>query len=240
MSKEEVGGIPRQMSSTPSAGAEGAGRDAEPSAGWRRKQGPVEALCREIGFPFDYRLERPDVFVAFVRELVGEIADQRDMAERIAHLTNKPPSEGSAEVLALAVAMLAEPTEERAAAVHDAADVLNLEDRVPTDHTIDMLVSCASAIRFGLVDKFGLESRHAAEAANHVWKQVYGVSRFDSATPAWEKDWARQKLTSALISLLPASGASHPQPNDTPADQAAAQPLARPREAINPKDSPHA
>lgn len=174
------------------------------AARWRDR-GPVWALCEEIGFPFDPRLERVDLFVAFVGELVREVEERRDMAARIAHVTGKPPSEGSAEVLALATAMLkaqgVAELRERASAVHDASWRLNPDDAYPTDHLIDMLSSCASAIRFGLESP--CRSRHAADAAQHVWKQVYGVSRFDSLTPAWEKDWARQKLASAILSLLP-------------------------------------
>lgn len=54
-----------------------------------------------------------------------------------------------------------------------------------------------------LCDESPCASRHAASAAQHVWKRVYGVSRFDSETPAWEKAWARTKLQSAILSLLP-------------------------------------
>lgn len=179
-----------------------------PTASRFGPKGPVRTLCEEIGFPFDPRLERRDVFVAFVAALVEEVRGKRYIAEQLVRAGCPAPSEGSATVLALTDAMLADPSEATASAVHDACWRLNPEGAYPTDHLIDMLSSCASAIRFGLEEPW--RSRHAAAAANHVWKQVYGVSRFDSATGAWEKDWARQKLVGALISLLPAQQAEAP------------------------------
>ncbi len=168
--------------------------------------GVVEALCKEIGFTFDPRLERSDVLIAFVRELVCEIADRRHMAEVVSRRFGKTgPSDGSSEVLELAGVMLAAATDEErialAAKVHDACDRLNPDDAYPTDHLIDMVSSCASAVRFGL--KMPAMSRHAAAAADHVWKQVYGISRFDRHTPAWGKAWAREKLLTAIVGMLP-------------------------------------
>lgn len=197
----------------------------------RPGKGPVQILCEEIGFAFDRRLERSEVLVAFVGQLVGEVASIRDVQASVAELTLKSPSDGSAEALALAQAMLLAPSdqERRAAAevVHDACHRLNPEDAYPTDHLIDMLSSCASGIRFGLDERdLGISSRHAAAAAQHVWKQKYGVSLFDGNTPAWEKEWARGVLLSAIISLLPpminaAAPAAHaaqvvPQPREEP------------------------
>jgi hypothetical protein len=176
------------------------------------EKGPVRILCDEIGFRFDRRLERPDLLVAFVRELVAEVADMREMSARIAHLTGKSPSEASGEVLALAEHMLGAHGRSSllscAAAVHDASHRLNPDDAYPTDHLIDMLSSCASAVRFGLESPCA--SRHAAAAAQRVWKQIYGVGRFDSHTPAWENEWARAKLQDAITSLLPNVGGSGP------------------------------
>jgi hypothetical protein len=173
-------------------------------------KGPIRILCDEIGYPWDQRIERPDVLVAFVRSLVAEIAEHRDMAARIGHLTGKPPSEGSLTVLALAEGMLsvegASALTGGAILVHEACDRLNPDDAYPTDHIIDMLSACASAIRFGL--KTPCHSRHAADAAQEVWKQLYGVNRFDNHTPAWSKDWARSCLQNAILSLLPAESPS--------------------------------
>jgi hypothetical protein len=188
--------------------------------------GPVRHLCDEINFPFDKRLERWEVLVAFVRGLIAEVSVERDMAERITKYAGKPPSEGSAEVLALADDMLAAETAaeavSRSKVVHDACWRLNPDEAHPTDHLIDMLSSCASAIRFGL--EAPCHSRHAAAAADHVWKHLYGVSRFDSHTPAWQHDWARKNLLSAIIGLLPQSEASESNRKDgsSPQNQGAA------------------
>lgn len=166
----------------------------------KRPQGPVEILCKEIGYPFDKRLEKPDVLVAFVRVLVSHVAQMRALQEQIKDVTGKAPSAGSAEVLARTLDMLAANDPEtlipKAAAVHELSDELNPDEAYPTDHLIDMLSSCASAIRFGL--EVPCHSRHAAEAANHVWKRLYGVSLFDSFTPAWEKDWACAQFRAAV------------------------------------------
>jgi hypothetical protein len=184
-------------------------RELATTTGSALERGPVRILCDEIGFPWDRRLEHSSVLVAFVRRLVDEIERLRWMQEQVMKMGGKGPSKGSGEVLLRSRAMLAEPCWDglvsTAAEVHDACHRLNPEDAVPTDHLIDMLSSCASAIRFGLEDRGGMSSRHAAAAAQHVWAQVYGVSLFDGRTPAWEKDWARQMLTEALISLLPSS-----------------------------------
>jgi len=163
--------------------------------------GPIRILCDEIGFPFDPRLERPDLLIAFVAELVEAVARQHDMAVQLEPYSGKPTPEASLVVLALSRAMLtAHKPRAYAVAVHDAAHELNPEDAYPTNHTIDQLSSCASAIRFGLESP--CKSRHAASAANHVWKQTYGISLFDGDSPAWGREWARSKLQAAIISLM--------------------------------------
>lgn len=169
-------------------------------------KGPMRILCDEIGFPFDRRLEREDLFVAFVRELFAEIDSQRWLLDRVSKVGGKPPSEASGEVLGLARRMFdanLSRTYRRAMAVqvHDACRLHNPDDAYPTDHLIDMISSCASAIRFGL--EAPCRSRHAAEAARHVWGQAYGISRFDNETPEWLHSWSRMRLISALVSLLP-------------------------------------
>jgi hypothetical protein len=167
-------------------------------------------LCDEIGFVWHPRLERLDIFVAFVRALQIEVGLQRQMQAYIAaNIGGKPPSDGSAEVLALADEMLKGLTREAliegATLVHQACDRLNPEDAYPTDHLIDMLQSCASAIQFGLEIDKPYRSRHAAAAAQQIWKQLYGLARLDEHTTAWSKDWARAKLIEAVVSLLPGS-----------------------------------
>lgn len=166
-------------------------------------KGPVQLLCEEIRFPFDKRMERVDILVAFVAELVAVVRHSRELAQAIVKATGSPPSEGSGEVLELCDAMLAAEGEaaiiEAAASVHEACWRLNPEEAYPTDHLIDMLSSCAGALRFGLEQP--CRSRHAADAANHVWKRTYGINLFDRYTPEWSKLWARSKLQEAILSL---------------------------------------
>lgn len=179
----------------------------EAAAGSRPERGPVRFLCDEIGYPFDNRIERPEVLIAFVAELIAEIDQQHSLADQIKRYTGKEPPQDSLEAIELARAMLTAADPMAAAKiVHRACDTLNPEEAYPTNHTIDMISSCASALRFGL--ERPCSSRHAAAAASHVWRHVYGVSRFDRHTPAWEREWARSKLQSAIISLLPASQAA--------------------------------
>ena len=167
----------------------------------KRVRGPVELLCNEIGFAFHIGMERTEVIVAFVAELIAVIRHDREFAIILGGVTGVSPSEGSGEVLALCDAMLAEQKPEKiitaAEVVHEACCRLNPDEAYPTDHTIDMLSSCASALRFSL--ETPCRSRHAAEASNHVWRRTYGVSRFDQYTPEWSKSWARSKLQEAII-----------------------------------------
>lgn len=175
----------------------------------KRERGPVELLCQEIGFPWDRRLEREDVFVAFVRELVEAVAHRVDMAGRLSPFTGTAPSPETLRAVDLGRSMTAldlglsrAARMSVASALHDLSHEVNPDDpRHGCNHDVDMLSLCASAIRFGL--ETPCRSRHAAAAAQHVWKHVYGVTLFDSQTPAWEKEWARGRLSAAIISLLP-------------------------------------
>jgi hypothetical protein len=164
------------------------------------RKGPVEILCEEIDFHFHRSMEAPCILVAFVARLVGEIASERDMQAAISHVTGKPPSEQSAEALRLAQDMVSasDPGElvGRAALLHDFD---HNPGEGPCDHLIDMLSSCASAIRFGL--EVPCASRHAAHASNHVWRRLYGIRREDSITAHWSKHWARVQLQHAITDL---------------------------------------
>lgn len=119
----------------------------------------------------------------------------------------KAPSSDSAEVLRRiqelfllgGVAQTSQTLIDGAAEVHSFIHDVAPEDAYPCDHLIDMLSSCVSAVRFGLEKP--CHSRHAAEAANHVWKHKYGVRLFDSFTSAWETDWARAMLQEAITRL---------------------------------------
>lgn len=169
-----------------------------------REQGPIEILCKEIGFRFDPRMETDAILVSLVRVLVDEVATIREFAVGIVGLTGKMPSNDSGEVLQCVVKMLLSDASRAAligqsAATHDFIHEAYPDDTYPADHLIDMLSSCVSAIRFGL--ERPCHSRHAAEASNHIWKHKYGVSLFDSFTPAWQKDWARAMLQEAILRL---------------------------------------
>jgi hypothetical protein len=167
---------------------------------FEREKGPVEILCHEIGFRFDRSMETAPILAAFVRQLVRQVAHTRQMEAAISGLTGAAPSEESAEMLRLAENMLAasEPEEliARAARVHNFDP--NPDDG-PCDHLIDMLSSCASAIRFGLEKP--CHSRHAASAAQHIWRRTYGIRLEDDITPHWSKHWARVQLGRAITGL---------------------------------------
>jgi hypothetical protein len=168
-----------------------------------RDKGPVEILCGEIGFRFDKRLETVDMLVAFVAELVKHIAQRHEISKKIADICATKPSELADEGLRLVRHMLEAEDREtlirRAAALHDYSHRVN-PDEGPCDHYIDMLSSCASAIRFGL--EVPCRSRHAAAAAGHVWDKTYGIQQFDEFTSNWQKDWARAQVEQAIIGRM--------------------------------------
>jgi hypothetical protein len=138
-----------------------------------------------------------------VRVLVSEIDEMRTLVGAIALLTGKPPSEASGIVLERVRALLdCRSLVERdrlCAELHRFIDEVNPDEAYPTDHLIDMLNSCVSAVRFGL--EIPCRSRHAASAAGHVWEQRYGVTCQDAHTGRWKKDWARAKFQDALVLL---------------------------------------
>lgn len=163
--------------------------------------GPVASLCREIGFTPVIRGDGEQaVLVAFVGVLIEHVADMRCLDDRIGHVTGKPPSSEGGEAIRRAKEMLALTDRaaliEAAAALHGYIHHVHPPEDGPTDHYLDMVASCASAIRFGLEEP--CRSRHAAEAASHIWKRLYGISRFDRYTPAWQHDWAREQLREAI------------------------------------------
>ncbi len=170
----------------------------------RREKGPVEILCKEIewrGF-FDRRMETQNIFISFVDVLVSNIAEMRETAATIAPiLTGKPPSDDSATVLVKVGALLTLGERDKmiayAAEVHNFIHEVAPDDAYPCDHLIDMLSSCVSAVRFGLEKP--CHSRHAAEAASHIWKQRYSIRLFDDFTSAWQRDWTRAQLQKAIL-----------------------------------------
>lgn len=190
------------MSNNPSPKTEAGTADLLP---FEREKGSVEILCREIGFRFSRAMESPAVLVAFVARLVEHIADKRQIQESLAeHIGGKRPSDGSRTVLEMVRHLLGEGGSPSsmiagAAAIHAKVDELNPEDAYPTDHLIDMLSSCASVLRFGL--ETPCHSRHAAEAAGHIWKYVYDINLFDEHTTPWQHEWTRAVLQDAILSL---------------------------------------
>jgi hypothetical protein len=168
------------------------------------KEGPIELLCKEIGIEFDKKLETVDMVVAFVSVLVSEIAHLRWIDEKCGPKTGKPPTDNSAKAILLMREVLTRSDRELlingAASVHDLVHTVN-PDEGPCDHVVDMISSCASAIRFGLEKP--CRSRHAADAASHIWKHVYGVQLFDGFTAKWQREWSRAKFQQALIERLP-------------------------------------
>lgn len=153
----------------------------------------MEILCAEIEFPWVRRLEREDLFVEFVRVLVGHVREMRLMHERL----RGAPSLASHEALVLADDMLSALGRAEmiayATAIHD-------QFIEPDDHLVDMVSSCASAIRFGL--ETPCRSRHAAEAASHIWRMRYGLSLFDTHTTQWCRDWTRAQVQIAILNLM--------------------------------------
>jgi hypothetical protein len=171
-----------------------------------RERGPVEILCKEIEFRFDLSMETLPIFTMFVDHLVDEIEDMRSMRERLSSIPGVltgPPSPDSGEVLYRVREMLKHESRDslvrEASLVHDYILQVEGPEDGPCDHLIDMLSSCVSAIRFGLEKP--CHSRHAASAADHIWKHRYGVTLFDGFTPSWQKDWARSKLQEAIVGL---------------------------------------
>jgi hypothetical protein len=163
--------------------------------------GPVEILCKEIGARYEPGMETVAMLRAFVSVLIGQVDEMRHWQQATAHLTQKAPSADALEAISLAQLMVGqadpEKMKERATAVHDFCHVANPDEAYPTDHLIDMVSSCASAIRFGL--EMPCHSRHAAAAASHIWEQKYGVRLSDSISPNWQKDWARIMLGRAML-----------------------------------------
>lgn len=177
-----------------------------------RERGPVEILCSEIDFRFTPAMEADAILIAFVGQLVEHVAGMREMRATIStYAGGKPPSEDSLRAIDSARAMLQAPDKiEAASALHRLCDELNPEEAYPTDHLIDMVNSCASAIRFGLEKP--CQSRHAAAAADYIWKHVYGVSLFNRFTSAWRKEWARVVLQDAILGLAIGRDLPNPPP----------------------------
>lgn len=175
-----------------------------------REIGPVETLCKEIGFRFDSRMERTEIFVSFVSVLVETIAERMGWNTSLAEVIKfGGPTDGAIELLDRVRRMLAAHPNDMialAALAHDYVHEFCPEDANPTDHDCDMLSSCISAIRFGLEKP--CRSRHAASAAEHIWRKRYGVTLADRFTSGWQEDWARAQMQEAILRLHLRAGAT--------------------------------
>lgn len=177
------------------------------------ERGPVELLCREIKFPFVRRMENRRIFMRYVSTLIAHIAHERHSHEAISKIIGldargnpmDAPSDNSVEAIRRAQEMVSDYSEDAKIAINNAAQLhmychdMNPEDAHPTDHYIDMVSSCASAVRFGL--EIPCHSRHAAEATRHVWSKKYGIRLEDENTRDWWKTWACRQLQDAILSL---------------------------------------
>jgi hypothetical protein len=165
-----------------------------------KEKGAVQILCEEIGATYIEKMESVDVLVAFVSVLVDEIDGMMGISRQIQHLTDEKVSVGAEEALkCVKDLLLVKGRKDLIKASESAHRVTYVSDDGPCDHNIDMLSSCVSAIRFGL--EIPSMSRHAAEAANHIWKFRYGVSLFDRHSSGWSKEWSRSKFYEALGSI---------------------------------------
>lgn len=172
-----------------------------------RESGAIEILCKEIGYPFDKRLERVEVLVAFVLVLVEHIGDMARTQASLAGIAASvvAPSEECLTVHSRVLATLEFRTRarliEEAAKIHDFIHTFFDDEGVSgrTDHLTDMLSSCVSAIRFGL--ETPCQSRHAASAANHVFDQLYDLRLEDKLSREWQKEWSRIQLAEVVLRI---------------------------------------
>lgn len=166
-----------------------------------RERGPVEILCKEIDFRFDSRMETTEIFVSFVGVLVETVATMMAWQTKLAEVvTVGQPTDAAVEMLARVRRMLAAQPEDMiqlSALAHEYNDAFVSDDEYPADHYTDMLSSCVSAIRFGMEKP--CMSRHAASAADHIWRQRYSVKLFDNFTSNWQRDWTRAQMQEAIL-----------------------------------------
>lgn len=163
--------------------------------------GAVEILCKEIGFRYQSGMETPAMLRAFVCVLVDDINQMLCLGQFMARHGAAAPSAEAEDTFTRVRAMLehTDPAELvlTAANVHDVIYIVNPDEKYPTDHLIDMLSGCVSAVRFGL--EMPCHSRHAAAAAKHIWKKMYGVALHDRLSNEWSNDYARSVLERALL-----------------------------------------
>jgi len=170
----------------------------------KKQRGVIQVLCEEIGVNYISSLETDKVLIEFVSVLVGEIEDMIWTSNQIAHLTDNPVSKDASNALKAVqeILCLSSAYDIVGACVVAHSGMCYIDDEGPCDHYIGMLSSCVSALRFGLEKERPFSSRHAAAAADHVWKRRYGVSLFDKHSNKWGKDWAADKFHEAMANLV--------------------------------------
>lgn len=184
--------------------------------GEKIKRGPVEILCREIGVRFSKDLERPEMLVAFVRVLHERLEHMYWTSSAIERHSKNPIDASDARHALDRLAAVLRSTEPDAL-IAGAAEVRTLIHGLKWEgnwasHIFDIVGSLASALRFGLKKPVTFSSRHAAEAASHLWRREYGISKFDEFTGEWQKSWARHQFDTAIRRLaFPASAAPSPE-----------------------------
>ena len=165
--------------------------------------GPIDILCKEIGYRFRPRMETPIMLRAFVTQLVSDIEDIRHHQRFMASHGGKPPSSAADEVFNRVALMLGQSDIDGlirlAEEAHDYIHTVHSEEG-PCDHLIDMLSSCVSAIRFGL--ERPCHSRHAASAAKHIWRLRYGITLEDTLTIEWSNAYCRDVLERAMLQRI--------------------------------------
>lgn len=146
-------------------------------------------------------LETTAVLVCFVAALVEEVGEMMGSARRIAHVTGRGVSDECYEALNTVGELLEiENKDDIIKASAEAHRTVTVQEGGPYDHYMDMLSSCVSALRFGLVTP--CSSRHAAAAADHIWKQKYGITLFDKHSNGWGKRWAKSKFYESFGKLI--------------------------------------
>jgi hypothetical protein len=161
--------------------------------------GPVEALCTEVGYRFDYRLEKHRFVFRFVRLLLAHIETDRYRTQR-----SEEEEKAVTDVLTLALQMVAcddvAKASRMAEHVHLLADELNPEESPTHSYAIDAVSACASALRFSF--SFPQNSRHMAAAAKSVCNLKYRMRVSDRTTLEWMNGWVCDQISEVLLHWL--------------------------------------
>lgn len=148
-------------------------------------KGPVEILCDEIGAVFNPSMETIPVFLSFMTVLVAEIEHDEIMNAKI---------RGSQVEEKLQQAFV---DMDELLSATDYNQIMYLADQFCIhDAPSNLLRQVAVAIKFGL--ERPCKSRHAADAAKHICRHLYGYSMHDAMINEFENQWARNKFYDSL------------------------------------------